>query len=548
MTDREPTEPTGAGPLPVPTAPRPAPMRPGRAAAAMLLGSGVAVGIPFAGAAPLWAALAGAIVAAATVVPVRGRSAIDRAAVFSGRHASPPSVDTFAWTAPDGGVIGLHRHRDLLTVVVEILPRSGGFTTVATDRCEPDRAIPLGTLARCLTSVDVELDGIDVICHGRRCVSSGTAGEVYRRLIGDLPIAAERSTWVALTMGVPRNRRAVVRRGGRGGGAARALSVTAARVVTALATEGLRARALTAAELDSVSRQIVAGDDDANNGHADGGIPDDTRSRALAPATINSKTLNSIWGLPEDTITATIRLRPHRDSGRILLAAGYLVRGSRPDESPHINRSVPLPHASAILSHLPATATAHDRFTPFGELARSHLDTIVVPAGAGGQLIGSDADGAGVTARLFGRGVARTYVAGELFVALQLALRAVAIGGRLLVITDREAAWQSSARAVPEDHLTILPPQARPDGGLTRFDAILLDGPYAEPPDASATLIHIADDAAFWPVEDPDVTIVQPAPGDDRVVLTAGSRAVRLTLVTITAESEITGGLGARRT
>ncbi|WP_066905323.1 type VII secretion protein EccE [Millisia brevis] len=522
------------------TTPRPGPLRTGPTVTAVLLGSAVAVGIPFTGAAPVWAAVGGAVVAAATASPVRGRSLLERIGGRLRRTGAQPQVDTFAWTTPDGGVIGLHRHRDLLTAVVEILPRSGGFTTVATGRCEPDRAIPLATLARSLTGVDVELDGIDVICHGRRSMSSGTAGEVYRRLIGDLPIAAERSTWVVLTMSVPRNRRAVDRRGGRGGGAARALSVTAARMVTALSGDGLRARVLTAAELDSVSRQIVTTD-------ADPEVPDEARGRALASATIDSSTLNAVWGLPEDSITTTIRLRPHRDRDRVLVAAGYLARGRQPDGATHPARSLPVPRGVAILSHLPATATDHDRFAPFGELPVAELGRIVVPAGAGGQLVGSDAAGAGVTARLFGRGVARTYVAGELFVALQLALRAIAIGGRLLVITDRPSAWQPLARAVPDDQLTVEAAQTRPEGGLTRFDAVLLDGPYADPPEAAGTLIHVADDAAFWPVEDPDVTIVQPAPGDDRVVLTAGPRAVRLTLVTIAAEAEITGGLGARR-
>lgn len=543
MIDHDHTE----HPDPGHTPPRPAAPRPGPVVTGALLGSLAAVGIPFTGAPPIWAAIGGVAVAVVAAAPLRGASLLeragllDRAALRLSRPGGRPEVHTFAWTTADGGVIGLHRHRELLTAVVEILPRSGGFTTVATGRCDPDRAIPLTTLARYLTGVDVVLEGIDVICHGRRSLPSGTAGEVYRRLIGDLPIAAERSTWVVLTMSVPRNRRAVGRRGGHDGGAARALSVTAARVVTALSVDGLRARVLTAAELESVPRQIVAAENEPGTG-----ISDEARSRALAPAAIDSETLNAIWGLPEDTITTTIRLRPHRYPDRVLLAADYLARGRPADDATYPTASVPVPRDVAVPSHLPSTATDHDRFIPFGELPIADLGRLVVPAGAGGQLIGSDADGAGVAARLFGRGIARTYVAGELFVALQSALRAIAIGGRLLVITDREAAWQPLVRAVAEDQLTIRTPQAGPDGGLNRFDAVLLDGPYADPPEASATVIHVAEDAAFWPVEDPDVTIVQQAPGDDRVVLTAGSRAVRLTLVTIAAEAAITGGLGAR--
>lgn len=543
MIDHDHTE----HPVPARARPRPAAPRPGPVVTGALLGSLAAVGIPFTGAAPIWAAVGGVAVAVAAAAPVRGPSLLDRLALRLSRTGGRPEVDTYAWTTADGGVIGLHRHRELLTAVVEILPRSGGFTTVATGRCAPDRAIPLTTLARCLTGVDVVLEGIDVICHGRRSLPSGMAGAVYRRLIGDLPIAADRSTWVVLTMSVPRNRRAVGRRGGHDGGAARALSVTAARVVTALSIDGLRARVLTAAELESVPRQIGAAEREPGaEGEPGAEISEEARSRALVPAAIDSETLNAIWGLPADAITTTIRLRPHRYADRVLLAAGYLARGGTADDATYPTDSVPVPGGIAVPSHLPATATDHDRFLPFGELPVADLERLVVPAGAGGQLIGSDADGAGVAARLFGRGVARTYLAGELFVALQVALRAIAIGGRLLVITDRETAWQPLVRAVAEDQMTLRTPQAGPDGGLNRFDAVLLDGPYADPPEASATVIYVAEDAAFWPVEDPDVTIVQQAPGDDRVVLTAGSRAVRLTLVTIAAETAITGGLGAR--
>lgn len=511
---------------------------------AAVAGCCAAVGILATGVHWAVAVAVGGMAAVLLLVPIRGRGAADRLRHrFAARKRSTPRVSTFAWTTVDGGVIGVHRDRRRMSAVVEILPRAGGFTTISTAGCLPDRRMPLTVLAECLHRGDITLDGIDIISHGRRSDPATEAGEIYRHLIGDLPVAAERSVWVVLTLDIPSNRRAIARRGDRGLGAPRALAVTADRVVAALSAHNLRSRILTAAELDSVSVQIAG-----RAGASERVVPRTRTARVLLPRAITSDDLTRIWGLPGDETTCTLRLRPGPTGDRCRVGAGYLFNNEDVGRPRTPSGALPMRSAdpAALFSHLPATATAYDSTLPFGEFPGSALADLALPAGADGQLIGSDADGAGVTARIFGRGVARTYVAGELFVALQLAFRAMAIGGRLMVVTERENEWRRLAAAVPENRLTIVSGRSRPAGGLTRFDAVILDGTYAIPPETSATVVHVADDAAFWPVDDPDVTIVQPIFGDDRVILTAGTRAVRLTLVTIPEETRFTGGLHAR--
>ena len=136
--------------------------------------------------------------------------------------------------------------------------------------------------------------------------------------------------------------------------------------------------------------------------------------------------------------------------------------------------------------------------------------------------------------RLFGPGVRSVHVAGELYLAKQIVFRAVAVGARVLLYTDRVGAWRSLLdSAAGPDRLRVAGDYT--DDGS--FDTVVYDGvrPTTVPPHVSAIHIHMQPDGL--PAERPTVSVLQPEASGDRILLTAGTVRVDLTLVTIAAET-----------
>jgi type VII secretion protein EccE len=113
--------------------------------------------------------------------------------------------------------------------------------------------LPLGALAPCLSDRGVVLDAVNVIWHCYPCSAAlppnSPALDAYLELLGPLPAAARRSTWVALRLDPRRCPDAIDERGGGVQGAHRALLGALSRTRSALAEHGVRSRPLRADEL-----------------------------------------------------------------------------------------------------------------------------------------------------------------------------------------------------------------------------------------------------------------------------------------------------------
>lgn len=94
------------------------------------------------------------------------------------------------------------------------------------------------------------------------------------------------------------------------------------------------------------------------------------------------------------------------------------------------------------------------------------LDGLDLPVGASGLMVGTNRHGAPVTVRLFRAEATRTVLVGGVRLAQLVALRAMALGARIVVQTGRPAAWEPFVRgaSAPGDTLTVVPP-GRPLGG-----------------------------------------------------------------------------------
>ncbi|WP_241996849.1 type VII secretion protein EccE [Rhodococcus sp. SMB37] len=484
--------------------------------------------------APTAAAAAGALV----LIRIRGHDAIDVAMTllrhtFPRAHA-PADIRDTAQSA--GRTVGLCWDGTCVTAVVEVLAPVGVITRLGRDRADPSQTLPLGALSDCLRRHDVMLDGIDVVVHGRRVLDATPAGQVYAQLIGPLPAAATRTVWLALRLDASTCPDAVERRGGGTEGATRTITASARRVVRALGDSGCPARILTATEIRSAAHRITHGADPLAAerswryvrlpvGYSTGAV--------LDPRRLDASTLTHIWTHPSLSSTVTVRIRPGSFGAT---RVGGLVRyATRTPDGPITSgsRTVHGREREALLASLPYATTGLEGITDLRSLSRDHLDGLALPVAGCGQLIGADESGRAIAVRLTGPGVRSVHVAGELYLAQQIVFRAVAIGARVAIHTDRADAWRPLLNsAASPDRLRIA--GEHPDD--REFDTVVFDGVRpSRRPHTGAIHVHAHPDQ--WPRERPTVAIEQPNGSGERVVLTTRGKRMTLTLVTIAAES-----------
>ncbi|TWS23428.1 hypothetical protein FK268_14155 [Tsukamurella sputi] len=420
---------------------------------------------------PHWAAATAALaVGAGTLLRVRGTSAAEYAADRLGIRATARS---HAGTAPSpvGGEVGARRTDRLLTIFVRLAPSAPQL--VGMSRRE-DPAVPLGALAALLRHADTPADRIDVLLAGGRVPGEPPAPRMrYQQLLGPLRRWAAADVLVAVTIDPADCAAACVRRGGGPEAELRVAALVAQRVVDVLSARGISALPLTPAETAQLGPTVPA---DA--------VPCDPE--ALANGDL------------AELFTADA---PGRAGLSVRADAGGGIRLNA-WRSPDATDARP-------------ARGARDVAGPEDSLERLHL-----PRGGCGQILGSDATGGPVSARLHGRGVRTVWAAVADDPARQLVERAVATGARVLIVTGRPAMWQPLVSWVGSPrHLWVsgwrYPQQ---DAGVAHADytVTVLDGTASGLPpgslEPSGTVWRI-EQAGISPVTEADVVVSQPMPG-----------------------------------
>ncbi|MGH4015373.1 MAG: type VII secretion protein EccE [Pseudonocardiaceae bacterium] len=207
--------------------------------------------------------------------------------------------------------------------------------------------LPLGALAPCLEDRGVVLDAIQVIWHcypgSAALPSSSPALSSYLEVLGPLPAAARRTTWVAVRLDPRRCLVAIQERGGGVVGSHRALIGALSRVRSALDARGVRTRPLdadqllragiSAAELSSVAgtghqvalRERWTGVTAAGVGHA---------SYAITgwPARGGVHNLNALTGVRALSTTVALSVSPGEDDAEVGLRGLVRVSARNPEE------------------------------------------------------------------------------------------------------------------------------------------------------------------------------------------------------------------------
>jgi len=208
-------------------------------------------------------------------------------------------------------------------------------------------SLPLAALAPCLEDRGVVLDSIQIIWHtypgSAALPSDSPALSSYMEVLGPLPAAARRTTWVAIRLDPRRCPAAVRERGGGVVGAHRALIGALSRVRNALESQGVPTRPLdpdellragiSAAELTAVAGSTTSvsmqerwtGVTAAGIGHASYAITSWPKGKITS-------SLNALTSVRALSATIAMSISPSSDDGQIGLRGVVRLSARNPRE------------------------------------------------------------------------------------------------------------------------------------------------------------------------------------------------------------------------
>lgn len=242
----------------------------------------------------------------------------------------------------DRNQVGLAWHDGSWTAVLLVEPTPA---LVAQAGAAPN--MPLSALVPCLEDRGVVLDSIQAIWHcypgSAALPSDSPALSSYMEVLGPLPAAARRTTWIAIKLDPRRCPAAIRERGGGVLGAHRALIGALSRVSSALEAKGVPTRPLDPDELlrsgiSAAELTGVAGSDqqvrlqERWTGVTAGGIGHASYAIANWPKGKISSSLNALTSLRALSATVALSISPTADDGRVGLRGIVRVSARNPRE------------------------------------------------------------------------------------------------------------------------------------------------------------------------------------------------------------------------
>ena len=344
-----------------------------------------------------------------------------------------------------------------LLSVIEIDDVPDDLTVLDAGMTVSGQMVPLDILADSLTQFDVELDSIDVISHGARSHGQTPVAAVYDSVLGPLPAIAHRTVRVVVRFDPARCPSAVTLRGGGRAGILRTATVATRRVANRLTEVGLRVQVLSAADIERSVGSLCDGAHLANLREewthcADGNLR--LTSFALGADVLTPEGLGRLWTVPSYSTTVALRLRRFgSDSIGITGTARFDTFGAVRSDLLHGVLPLPGRQFRALLSTLPVARPSHEVSPWYFADSGNDLAGIRVPAAGCGQVIGADDHGRAVALPVFGPQIERVVIDGSLQLVQQIVLRALALGARILVHTNRSERWRHLVRNVADSRL-----------------------------------------------------------------------------------------------
>jgi type VII secretion protein EccE len=413
----------------------------------------------------------------------------------------------------------------------------------------PNR-LPLEALTALLDQPGgIRLSAIDVVSSGLR-VRRGTGyPPLYSTLLADRPAAGQRRTFLVVRLDIANSVRGLAYRSTVGAAAAAATE----RIVNALLQRSVRAKPLTAKELDAelidlgASLAVVPAEAEPDNAPVGPRLPTPVApteawksieahpgyltSYYFSPEDITTNTLNQMWALRSDAVVQTISLMKKRGptDGRAWVSALVRVNDPQAPTRPPTLYLNPLPGDQG-----PAAARSAPLPRRFDAIPARPLDAspLELPVGSSGVLVGTTQRGDLLLLSLTDPDQAtRIAMHTGMPYACQLLVRAAAVGERIAVYTDKPARWrqleQPLIAVVDRRH----PPEFVP--------SIIVSDRAGGPPPAglASTVITIGDAEPNAPT--PDLSFTQISASTVRIATSAFTTDVQI--ATFKAEQPFLG-------
>ncbi|MFU8872134.1 type VII secretion protein EccE [Micromonospora sp. SL4-19] len=239
-----------------------------------------------------------------------------------------------------------------------------------------------------------------------------------------------------------------------------------------------------------------------------------------ATATTVSLCVGPRAGSDAAPVPAELTVRLAARSTAELSAAGRALRRLAGDLGAQVRR-LDGEHLDGLAVTLPL-AVARDGATP----APAELAALELSLGESGLMVGTNRRGGAVAVRLFRPGATRLLLVGGVRVAQLMALRALALGARVVVQTARPRVWEPFLRGAGGPGTVLLIPPGRPVGGAPGSPLhpllLVVDAgpmpPEVGPEEAWRSVLVVRDE--LTPADAPalaraDLAILQPLDTDE---------------------------------
>ncbi len=416
----------------------------------------------------------------------------------------------------------------------------------------PNR-LPLDALTGLLDQPGgIRLSGVDVVSSGLRVRRGIGYPPLYSTLLADRPAAGQRRTYLVVRLDLANSVRGLAYRSTVGAAAAAATE----RIVNALLQRGVRAKPLTAKDLDAAlvelgaSLSVVPPEAEPDNAPVGARVPTPVAPTELwksieahpgyltsyyfSPEDITTNTLNQMWALRSDAVVQTISLTKKRGptEGRTWVSAIVRVNDPQAPTRPPTLYLNPLPGHQGPAATRSAPLPRRFDAVPARPLDASPLE---LPVGSSGVLVGTTQRGDLLLLSLTDPDQAtRIALHTGMPYACQLLVRAAAVGERIAIYTDKPARWrqleQPLIAVVDRRH----PPEFVP--------SIIVSDRAGGPPPAglASSVITIGDADRNAPT--PDLSFTQISASTVRIATSAFTTDVQI--ATFKAEQPFLGAAG----
>jgi type VII secretion protein EccE len=386
--------------------------------------------------------------------------------------------------------IGVLIEDETLVTAIKLVPDPCAPTVVDGDEERTVNTVALGRLAAMLRIDGLTLSSIDLISTGYR--AAGPFADRYQQIIGPVPAAVRRDTWIVMRINIEDNLAALTTDGATVRAAERAAAEACRRVAEALATEDVDARPMSTKQIVSANADLygplLIADNWTHlasaNSHACIYYADPTHIK---------EDIMRWWTWPQASDVSTlIRLVPSSSGPRL----GALVRYRavmRPKEPP-VSRLAPLYGLQKPMS-LQFRVGSPPAAAPIPTAPLPDSD-ITVPFGPTGQLIGFIGSAA-VHMPLTG---AVTVLCGARLLLREVALRATVTGRPMIVVTDSPDLWSRIAECAVHGKVVESVPETIDENAI-----LVIDGEC--PSVLPDVIVLTADDTRAADIEFVDIDI-----------------------------------------